>query len=89
MILRFTETHIVGHIISHSFAEHWSGQFGIDIFCVQIFILAVEHQCSCVAAQQEGEGFPHHGETEHRAILQEGREEPKQHSKNGKRNIFA
>lgn len=62
-------THGVWHIIGYSFAKHWGGQSGVDVLGVQILILAVEKQCGCFAAQQVGEGFPHHGETEHGAIL--------------------
>lgn len=65
-------THRIGDIIGHSSAKHWSGQFGVNILSVQVFILAVKHECGCFAAQKVGEGFPHHGETEHWAVLWEG-----------------
>lgn len=62
-------THGVGDVIGDSFAKHWSGQSGVDVFGVQVLVLAVEEQRGCVAAQQVGEGAPHHGEAEHGSIL--------------------
>ena len=65
------QTHRVRHVVGYSFAKHWGGESGVDILSVQVLVLAVEHQRGCFAAQQVGEGFPHHGETEHRAVLSE------------------
>lgn len=62
-------THGVGDVIGDSFAKHRSGQSGVDVFGVQVLVLAVEEQRGCVAAQQVGEGAPHHGEAEHGSIL--------------------
>lgn len=62
-------THRVRNIIGHTFAKHWGGESGVDILCVQVLVLAVEHQRGRFAAQQVGERAPHHGETEHWAIL--------------------
>lgn len=69
MILQLRLTHRVRHIIGYSFAKHWSGQSGVDVLGIQVLILAVEHQRGGFAAQQVGECTPHHGETEHRAVL--------------------
>lgn len=65
-------THSVGDIVGYSFAKHRSGQSGVDILCIQVVVLAVEHQRGCFAAEQVGERAPHHGETEHRAVLWAG-----------------
>lgn len=62
-------THRVRNIIGYSFAKHRGGESGVDILGIQVLILAVEHQRGCFAAQQVGECTPHHGETEHRAVL--------------------
>lgn len=62
-------THMIRDIIGDSFAKHWSGQSGVDVLCVQVVILAVEHQRGRLAAQQVGECTPDHGEAEHRAVL--------------------
>lgn len=62
-------THVIRDIIGDSFAKHWCGQPGVNVLCVQVVILAVEHQRGRFAAQQVGERTPDHGEAEHRAVL--------------------
>lgn len=62
-------THGVGDVIGDSFAKHGSGQSGVDVFGVQVLVLAVEEQRGCFATQQVGECAPHHGETEHGSVL--------------------
>lgn len=69
MVSQLRWTHGVGDVIGYTFAKHWGGQPGVDVLGVQVLILAVEHQRGRVAAQQVGERTPHHGETEHRAVL--------------------
>lgn len=62
-------THGVGHVVGDSFAKHRGGQSGVDVFGVQVVVLAVEEQRGGFAAQQVGERAPDHGETEHGSIL--------------------
>lgn len=62
-------THGVRDVVSDSFSKHRRGESGVDVLRVQVVVLAVEHECSCVTAQQVGEGAASHGETEHRPVL--------------------
>lgn len=72
LISQLRWTHRVGDIIGYSFAKHRRGQSGVDVLCIQVVVLAIEHQLGCVAAEQVGECAPHHGETEHWAVLWAG-----------------
>lgn len=62
-------THRVRDVVSDSFSKHRSGEPGVDVLCIQVFVLAVEHERSCVTAQEVGEGTASHGETEHWPVL--------------------
>lgn len=62
-------THRVRDVVSDSFSKHRRGEPGVDVLCIQLVVLAVEHERSCVTAQQVGEGAASHGETEHWAVL--------------------
>lgn len=74
--LACSRTHGVWDVIGDSFAKHRRGQSGVDVFGVQVLVLAVEEQRGGVAAQQVGEGAPHHGEAEHGSILWVGNSRP-------------
>lgn len=62
-------THGVGDVIGDTFAKHRSGQSRVDVFGIQVLVLAVEEQRGCFATQQVGECAPHHRETEHGSVL--------------------
>lgn len=62
-------THRVGDVVSDSFSKHRRGEPGVDVLCIQVIVLAVEHERSCVTAQEVGEGAASHGETEHWPVL--------------------
>lgn len=49
--------------------KHRCGQPAVDIFCIQVFILAVKKQCSSITAQEVSKRLAHHGKAKHGSIL--------------------
>ena len=66
---KYLFAYMVRYIVCNPFSKNWCGQSRIDILCIEIFVLAVEHQCGCLTTQKVGKGFAHHGKADNGPIL--------------------
>ena len=66
-------THMVRHVVRHTFAEDGRGELTVHFLCVQHLVAAVEDEGRGVGAHQICEGLTHHVEREHGTVLKRKR----------------